>query len=552
MPRQSGNTVYAKRSEYAESLIRIEGKPLSLADYPMFEAIYNGDYEKTLLLTCRQIGKSTTLASYATIDSVTRDYFKTFFIAPSQEQTHKFSVDRVAAVIEGSPVIKEYFTDANTSNRVLTREFAHTHAKLFFSYASDNADRCRGVTANRLLFDEIQDMLLDVVKPVAIECLRNMEEQYEMYCGTPKTMENGAQHLWVASTQSEWVIKCDACGKYNVIRSEKAMGEFGPVCQISGCGRYINPRNGQWVDMNPGAEYKGFHVSRIIMPREVPAAWREGSEEHERALRRWKKIWLLLHGKNPYPLSTFRNEVLGVSDSVGRRLVTIEHLREAATGPLISTRPDPAANMKGVTKVAAGIDWSGGGTGLFSRTVLVILGWVPSISKARILYYRIFPGTHPVDEVEEIYKTLCYYTSCGFICGDEGGGNFPTDLLRKKFGTARKVFKLKYVDSDKYIEYNQKTGLWNLNRTRALDRVMMSLGHGQDFQFPKDLRTQNIAEIPTPFEDILNEYEEMTGPNLDVKRWRHAPTKPDDFLHALNYADIALKMATGDWDLTAG
>ncbi len=552
MIRQQGNTVYATRAKYAESLIRIEGKPLSLANYPMFEAIYNGNYDKTVLLTCRQIGKSTTLATYATIDSVTRDYFKTFFIAPTQEQTHKFSVDRVAAVIEGSPIIKEYFTDAGTSNRVLTREFAHTHAKLYFSYASDSADRVRGVTTNRLLFDEVQDMLLDVVQPVAQECYREMDEQYEMYCGTPKTMENGLQHLWVASTQSEWVIKCDACGKYNVVRSEKAMGQFGPICQISGCGRYLNPRNGQWIDMNPGAEYKGFHVSRIIMPRDVPAAWAPDSDGHKRAMERWKKIWLLLNGKKPHPLSIFRNEVLGVSDSVGRRLVTIEQLREACTGPSISLRPDPTANMKGVSKVAAGIDWSGGGSGLASRTVLVILGWVPGLGKARVLYYKIFPGTHPVDEVNEIYSALCFYTNCTHICGDEGGGNMPTDMLRKKFGSARRICKIKYVDSDKYVEYNQKTGLWNLNRTRSIDRVMMSLGHNHDFQFPRDLKTENIAEIAMPFEDILNEYEELTGPNKDTKRWRHAPTKPDDFLHALNYADIGLKMATGDWDLTAG
>ena len=549
MATQQGNVVRATRSEYTESLIRIEGKPFSLANYPMFRGVYNGDYSKLLLMTCRQVGKSTTLANYCTIDSITRPFFKTFFIAPSQEQTHKFSVDRVAATIEGSPIIKDYFTNANTSNRVLTREFAKTLSKIYFSYASDNADRCRGVTANRVLFDEVQDMLLDVVQPVVLECYREMDEQYEMYCGTPKTMENSIQHLWVASTQTEWMIKCDACGKYNAVRSEKAMGPLGPVCQAGKCRAYLNPRNGVWIDVNPGAEYKGFHISRLIMPRDVPAAWAPGSDGHTRALERWTKVWNLLHGKKPYSLSLFRNEVLGVSDSVGRRLVTIEHLRAAATGPLCSLTP--AANMAGVSKVAAGIDWSGGGSEGKSRTVLVILGWLPAVGKSRVLFYKIFPGTHPVDEVNEIYSILCKYTSCGIIGADEGGGNMPTDLLRKKFGITRKVHKFKYVDSDKYSEYNQKTNLWNINRTRAIDRVMMALGLHQEIQFPSDLKVENIAEIPEPFEDILNEYEEMTGPNRDTKRWRHAPTKPDDFLHALNYADMALQMSRGAWDLAA-
>ena len=208
--------------------------------------------------------------------------------------------------------------------------------------------------------------------------------------------------------------------------------------------------------------------------------------------------------------------------------------------------------MKGVTKVAAGIDWSGGGSELKSRTVLVILGWVPMINKNRVLYYKIFPGTHPVDEVEEIYTTLCFYSNCPLIGADEGGGNMPTDLLRKRFGSARNVVKFKYADNvDYYSRFNQSNGLWTINRTRSIDRVMMALGLHQEIQFPSDLCTPNVSEIAEPFEDILNEYEEMVGPNKDRKAWRHAPTKPDDFLHALNYADMVLQMVKGEWDLTA-
>jgi len=552
MPTQSGSVITATRSEYAQSLIHIDGHQFSLADYPMFRAIYNTGAEKIVLQTCRQVGKSTTLANNCIIDSVSIPNFKIFFVAPTQEQTHKFSVDRVSATIHGSPIIEEYFTDVGGTDRVLTREFAATNSKIFFSYAADNADRCRGVTAQKLLFDEVQDMLLDTVQPVVQACAQNFTDKYEIYCGTPKTMENSIEHLWAASTQSEWVVKCDACNKYSVARSEKMLGVDGPICMQAGCGAYLNPRNGCWVDMVKGAEYKGFHISRIVMPNEVPKAWAEGTDEHRAARKRWKSIWNKLYGKKPDSLSMFRNEVLGVSDAVGRRLVTIEHLRKSATGPLCSRRPDINANMKGVTKVAAGIDWSGGGAELKSRTVLVILGWVPLLGKNRVLYYKIFPGTHPVDEVEEIYATLCFYSMCNVIGADEGGGNFPTDLLRKRFGNARNVVKFKYADNiDKYCQWNPKSGLWTINRTRALDRVMMSLGFHQEIQFPSDLLTANVADIPEPFQDILNEYEEMTGPNKDRKAWRHAPTKPDDFLHAMNYADMALQMVKGEWDLTA-
>lgn len=552
MPTLSGSIVTATRSEYAQTLIHIDGHPFSLADYPMFRAIYNTGAEKIVLQTCRQVGKSTTLANNCIIDAVSIPNFKIFFIAPTQEQTHKFSVDRVSATIHGSPIIEEYFTAVGDTDRVLTRQFASTDSKIFFSYASDNADRCRGVTAQKLLFDEVQDMLLDNVRPVVRECARSFTDSYEMYCGTPKTMENSIEHLWSASSQSEWVIKCDACGKYSVSRSEKMLGLEGPICMHARCGAYLNPRNGCWVDMVKDAEYKGFHISRIVMPNEVPKAWAPGTDGHTAATKRWKKIWNLLHGKKPDPISVFRNEVLGVSDAVGRRLVTIDQLRGAATGPLCARRPDTNGNMKGVTKVAAGIDWSGGGAELKSRTVLVILGWVPMLGKNRVLYYKIFPGTHPVDEVDEIYATLCFYSMCTVIGADEGGGNMPTDLLRKRFGTARNIVKFKYADNtDKYCQYNSKSGLWTINRTRSIDRIMMALGLHQEIQFPSDLKTSNIADIPEPFEDILNEYEDMVGPNKDRKTWKHAHSKPDDFLMGLNYADMALQMAKNEWDLTA-
>jgi hypothetical protein len=55
--------------------------------------------------------------------------------------------------------------------------------------------------------------------------------------------------------------------------------------------------------------------------------------------------------------------------------------------------------------------------------------------------------------------------------------------------------------------------------------------------------------MTVPFSDILNEYEEVTKEGR--KYWSHSPDKPDDFLHSLNFAKIALQIAIGELDLTA-
>jgi phage terminase large subunit GpA-like protein len=537
----SFETVRRTRSELTQALVRLNGKPFSFSNYPMFKAIYDGGYQELLMMTCRQVGKSTTLANFIISESIAVPHFKNYFLCPTQEQTHRFSSDRVGTTITYSPLIKKYFTNAGTSARVLSREFANG-SKIQFSYATDDADRARGVSCDRLSLDEVQDMILSVVEPVVKECLNESDYKLMTWAGTPKTMENTIQSRWEASTQTEWVMKCEGCNAFNIIRSERSVGKLGPVCLK--CGKYLNPRNGRWVDTNPGAVIKGFHVSRLMMPRVVPAAW-SSQEDIEKATKEWAKVFAKLEGPNSYALSTFRNEVLGVSDSIGRRLVTIESLREAANGPTITKYADPKGNMDGVTMTCAGIDWSGGGTMLKSRTVLWVLGWVPKERKMRTLYYEIFPGLAPMKEVEAILAVLKQFP-IQFVACDAGEGNMPADMLRNQWQTKR-VFKIRYSGvAKKYIEWDKEGNFFIVNRTHSIDSLMSALNM-QEIQFPKML--QGLPADTPPFSDILNEYEEVT--KLGMKRWDHAADRPDDCLHAINFARIALQIATHQLNLTS-
>jgi len=702
------------RSGYAERLLHWEGRPFGLNDYPMFRAIYDASPKRLLLKTCRQVGKSMTLASFSLSESVAIPHFKTFFIAPTKEQTQTFSTARIGKFIAFSPLIRDIFISPSAPNRVLARHFAHG-SQIVFSYASDDADRCRGQSCDRLCFDdkaevltrtgwvsvkelglddevadvndrgviewsrptevfhkrhtggmvrfshtgidlrvtedhwmwaqplkeyetflfvrakqlverdfnfiqvhedfaqevisfnarhvsqeqvrdeavhcftvanhrpvmrggpgqkaiitsqcidEVQDMLLDVVRPVVVECLRASKYSYETYCGTPKTFENGIEAMWAGSSQCEWVIKCPSCGKSSILLSEKQCGRYGPVCL--GCQAYLNPRLGNWVDMNrrpPDSDgivtqTKGFHISRLMMPQNVPAAWPKGSTEWTNALIKWREVLSALDGPDAYPIATFRNEVLGVSDSQGRRLVTQNMLLEACDGPPICPKPT-RENVKGVTKIAAGIDWSGGGTAITgsdgavsikSRTVLTIIGKM-GIGRTRLLYYKMFPGTSPVEEFEEMAEALRYYDECThyqmFIGADAGEGNMGTDLLRHRLQNPIRVVKFRYSGTSAgYISWNKKGKFYTVNRTQAIDSLMTALIR-KEFQFPKEPDTI----MAVPFKDILAEYEEIIGETgIGRKVWRHAPTQPDDFLHALNFARIALQIANKEVDLTA-
>lgn len=530
-------SIQRTRADLAQSLIKVDGKQFSLYNYPMFRAIYNSPAQSTLLMTCRQVGKSTTLATFNISESIAIDYFRTYFLAPTREQTHKFSTLRVGKMINFSPLIKESYTEGETENRVNLRMFANG-SEIAFSYAQEDADRCRGYSCDRLCMDEIQDMLLEAIEPVVRECLSNSDYKFITRCGTPKSLEHDIHEYWLSSTQTEWMMKCEGCNKYNFIRSTRSLGLEGPICTT--CGKYLNPRNGRWVDMNPGAKIKGFHISRPMMPKSVPAAWNTQAEK-ELALEEWNDILDKLRGPRPYSEGMFLNEVLGVSFSLGTRFLTKDDLLSACDGPAMSMKPSAEA-MHGIEDTVAGVDWSGGGTELLSTTVLWVLGKIRGTARYRTLYYQTFPGTEPLKDVETIAAILGMMPNMRMVLCDAGEGNMNTEMLRKKFDH-RKVFKLRYGDPKYHIKWNEEGRCYYANRTMCIDSLMSALKR-QEIQF-----TKNQAAMETAFEHILAEYTHVT--KMKKKVWRHSPSKPDDCLHALNFARIAAQRVSGTLDLTS-
>ena len=538
----SPKTIVLPRSEVAERLIRWENRPLSLENYPMFVAPYDGAYPLTVMKCSRQVGKSIMLMVMLLTDSVARSFFKTLFTTPSEGQTLKFSTLRLSKAISYSPLIRNNYINSSLPNQALTRMFTNG-SEVVLTYACDDGDRVRGNHADHVMMDEVQDTDLTEVYPEVREVLSNSEFRYQSFCGTPKTMENGLERLWVNSTQTEWAIPCDGCGRHSIIVSEKQLGKFGPIC--GHCGKHLNPRLGVWVDTNTGSqvEYKGFHINRPIMLRCVEAAWGD-EKKREAARKEWKNEVLgKLEGMMAYPISKFRNEVLGMSDSVGVRLVTEEVLWSAATGPTMSDTPTPDL-MQDVVKRAAGIDWSGGGKGGVSTTVLVILGLLSS-GKIRVLYFRVFPGVHAVEENAAIRRILKNYDAGNqlLVGGDAGEGNMNMDMLRSEMSVPQRVVKFRYTgpNAKYYARWDRQQNVYSLNKTVAVDSVMMAFLR-REIEFPKEPREY----LALGFKHILAEFEETTSTDAGGRKvWRHADTNPDDFLHALVFGRTTLQIAAG-------
>lgn len=502
----------------------------------MYRTIYDGRYKSTLMCCGRQVAKSTSLANFIISESVAIPFFKEYYVSPTKEQTLIFSNTRVGKTLSYSPVVKRYFQSPEHADRVLHRSYTNGSENAF-TYAMDDADRARGFSADRCSFDEFQDMLYDAVVPVVNASMKNSKYRFETYTGTPKTMEASIQYLWEQSSQSEWVMKCTGCSKYNFVVDVKSLGKHGPICL--NCGKVLNPRQGIWIDMKepngPDGKHlvKGFHIPQPIMPLNIPSCVVNTAEMPnaiEDAQSRWNDI---LRDMEMFSPSKFRNEVLGVSDAVGKRLISLEELEALCDGPDI--RPEVGGpNMEGVSVTFAGVDWSGGGTSGVSRTVLWVWGWVPRLQKLRTLYYRIYPGSNAVAHVEDIAR-VCQNYHVALVVGDAGEGALANGTLRNALG-AHRVTQVQYGSQSKPMSWNG-VDRYTADRTTVIDNYMMYLKN-RGVSFPPKEATRE------PIKDILNVFEEVTTHGKKV--WRHSPQLPDDCLHAQIFGWIAYKINLGD------
>lgn len=521
------------RSEIAQRLLHVEGKPLSLVDYPMYVPVYDGDYPRILMKTARQVAKSTTAACFMVTECIGTRFFKNYYCSPSAEQTRKFSHTRIAKVLMHSPDVRKCFIGPESIDNVLLRLFRNG-SEMAFTYADDDPDRARGYSADRCVFDEVQDMIYEAVIPVIEECMSASPYQYSFYAGTPKTMENTIELLWSRSTQTEWVMKCDGCGKHTFIVSPKALGAVGPECL--NCRKPLNPRTGRWVDMNPGARIKGFHISQPIMPMNVPLAYNTAAEQ-DLALKRWQKI---LDKQDEYGETKFANEVLGVSTSTGARLLTKEVL-EALCQDYSMSRLPLSDSLKGITRTVAGVDWSGGGAevkgseGLLkSRTVLHIYGDTAD-GRLKTLFYKIFPNGHPTQWIDEIVE-VCNAWQVQMLCGDAGEGALANALLRERLGPHR-VLQVRYMALSKPFNWVPEALCYHVDRTTLIDNYATFLTHKRAI-YPR------LPEALPAINDILNVYEQTTKAGRKI--WQHSPMQPDDCLHAQIFAWFAWRILSSD------
>jgi hypothetical protein len=508
-------------SDFTEFAIRIPVagalEHFDFAERRYLKPVYDTPARRTLLKCARQTEKSTTLGNKSIAYCGINYNFKVLYVSSTATQAQVFSVDRIKEPLDISPEMG-FLIDRGLNQNVFFKQFRN-RSQIRVRYAFLNADRTRGIPADMILIDEIQDIIFANV-PVIEQCASHSAWKLYCYSGTPKSLDNTIEKYWANySTQNEWLVPCERHGLpkkphtwfWNIL-GMKNIGKDGLVC--AKCGEPIDPMHpmARWAARNPVTEenahivtFEGFRIPQLMVP------WINWQDDVLMALER-------------YDTAQFYNEVLGLSYDSGVRPLTRAQVKACCRDEIrLSDVIENARKCHGGCYV--GIDW---GTGeQDSYTVLSLGGYMGG--EFQIFYTHRFVGEdlQPRRQLEMIAKLL---VSIPFklIGADYGGGFDRNDFLMRNFGTL-KLAKYQYAGSPKAkVKWQAQLGRFILHRTEIMSDIFNAMKY-------KKIWLPNWADMFTPYaEDMLNIFSEFNK-QLNMIQYKLSPGKSDDTFHSVLY-----------------
>ena len=516
-------------------LFRIKNKPFSIDGREQFHVLFAKEMvREQIILSGRQLGKSVSLSRSEIFNLLSIPNYQILYVAPLQEQTRRYSDLYINETIQSCPLamrLQDSSMAGVLSDAKIIRATGHQSfgngSGIQLTYAKTSADRVRGVFCDQLDVDETQDVSGDSL-PIIQESLTASEFGITRYTGTAKVVENLIEAKWQKSSMCEWVMKCQGCGYYNIPNLD---GKVLQMIQADGmhcihCGKRLDVSVGQWIAAYPDRmkTFRGYHIPQVVCPFIVNNK------------NNWDK---LLHKLTTGVLATFIQENLGISYSVGQRLLTMQHIRRQCVLPTTKRLQELLkANPSRYSFIVAGIDW--GGAELSSFTVITVIGIRPN-GRIDVLWARRYRGFDPDEQMEDIAR-ICRFYNVAAVFADAGMGLDKNQILAKRFGLP--ICQMQYTRQLKLFGRNRSTGrtnvvqCWTIDKVMALDVLFLAIRNRRIF-FPNE---EVFIETFTP--DLLSPYESTTEVGgLTHRLYLRSESQPDDFCHALCFGSMgAMKM----------
>lgn len=516
----------ATSSQLAQALLLLKGQPLSLEKYKPFEYVY--DCDPPVLTACcgRQIGKSNSIGASLVTKAIIRPYFNSLYVAPLSDQASRFSTMYLDPYLN-SHLVKKHYRDGSSRKNVFEKSLS-TGSLMFLGYGDteNELDRLRGIAADLLCVDEVQDIEHDAL-PALYETLSASNYGFKRHFGTAKNENNTLTQLMKESNQLEWATKCDHCGKWTIPWDEESCIKMcsnsnGPACVH--CGGAIDVSKGKWVAARPDIKnHFGFHIPQFAIGARVTE-------------KKWPEI---LEKLQKYPRAKFLNEVCGLPIGMGGRILSVAEAMACSDTARTEFDTCFPQDSRGINVTVLGVDWSVT-DGVASYTVVTIYGF-DFQGKSYNMYSLKLNGIDILEQVR-IVATLFRKYNCSAIGSDRGVGVLQGQLLQQELGID-KVFMINYVAGKVALRYDRQGMYYAADRTQAIDSVIIKMKMG-----PSRFSTPAWSIMAPFWQDALNVYEEesQSGRRLYRKEKIHT----DDWLHSTVFAHLAYAVINGQAVLT--
>ena len=519
------------RADLLPFLFKLRGEPYSLKDHVQMREFFDKEYVRdTIVLAGRQISKSMSLSRSEILDCITTPNLQLLYVAPLQSQAQRYSTLYIKEAIQSCPFalklqekgLEGVLSDTKIMKAVGHQSFANG-AGLQLMYAKTSPDRARGIMADRIDFDEIQDQLFDTV-PIITQSLKASRYGIRKFTGTAKTLDNTIERLWQQSSKREWVMKCEHCGYENIPTKDGRIMDMpqpdGMHCVNPRCRGRLNVRNGRWVAFSPEKDdsFRGFHVPQVVVPFMV-----------EREVN-WGLIW---NDIQKLPESLVMQEVFGISESSGTRIIDESHIRRQSTLPSMNVLRN---NLDRYVMTLAGIDW--GGAEINSFTVHVIVG-IRADGRVDVLYAQRYHAFDPDRMFLNMAKANRLY-GVSMTAADYGLGFQNNLILKNRFGF--NIVQMNFVRQNTPLGFSSDSrgnDRWTIDKTSGLRAMFMAIKFGRIY-FPPYLEFEPYtADLLSPFEHVV----ESSGLTHIV--YMRDPARPDDFAMALCFVLMAAVKVAG-------
>lgn len=505
---------------------KLKGKPYDISNYIFFEPFYGIKLPtQSIFKTGRQISKTTNLAAKTILHAAVNEYYNILSVTPTYPQIYRFVTLYINPFLDNS-LIGELIFKGKIHDTLQQKTFTN-NSTLFFEHCFKTVDRIRGISADELNIDEVQDIDIDFL-PVILETLEASEYRISYYTGTPKTLDNTIQKLWDESSQAEWCIPCSHCGYYNICTIEqdlmKMIGSETLIC--AKCSKSIEGIQGFWLHTFPEKRhiFAGYHIPQPILPR------------YYKNKQRWKE---LLDKISKWPADKVHNEILGESYDRAKRLITKQELQQACSLPFENKISESIKVIGHYYHRVMGIDWSGGGEESLSFTKIAIGGMTPTGIIDIIYSEDLTRFVKPEDELDYIIKLYKLF-KISYISHDfTGAGTIRQVLLAKSGIPVDRIIPIWYVgitSRKSFFSYNKKasTPYYSLDKTRSLVLICMAIRHHL-IRFPSFTSMEHLLN------DFLALVEDVTVSTVrEIYRIMRSKDMCDDYAHAVNFTCISL------------